>query len=166
MTHEDFDPRTHDIIGAAFDVHNEVGAGSYGEGVCRDALAVELQLRRIPFRTEVPFPIYYKGHRLPALYRADFVCFESVIVEVKSLHLRTGRVENAQMLKYLRSSGLTVALLFNFGLPSLEHRRWVLGDWQTVLEKFRAEHKRSAANENGSEAIIELTRVESSETPD
>ena len=129
------DHRTYDIIGGAFEVHSELGAGAYGERIYRDALAVELQLRRIPFRTEAPFPIFYKGHRLPALYRADFVCFDSIIVEVKSLNVRTGRIEEAQMLKYLRSSGLKVGLLFNFGLPSLEHRRFVLGDWKSDLVK-------------------------------
>jgi GxxExxY protein len=133
MTQDSLDPRTHKIIGAAFDVHTELGGGGYGEGIYRDALAVELQLRQVPFRTEVPFPIFYKGHRLPALYRADFVCFESILVEVKSLNVRTGRLEEGQMLKYLRSSGFKVALLFNFGLVSLEHRRFVMGDWHSDL---------------------------------
>ena len=62
----DRDPRTHAIISAAFDVHREVGAGSYGEGVCRDALAVEFHLRKIPFMTEVPYPVFYKGFGFPA----------------------------------------------------------------------------------------------------
>ena len=119
------DPRTHQLIGAGFEVHSEIGSG-YGEGVCRDAYAVELQLRGIPFQTEVPFPVLYKGHRLPALYRADFVCFDSIIVEIKSLPTRTGRIEQAQMLKYLRSSGKALGLLLNFGLPSLEYRRFVM----------------------------------------
>jgi GxxExxY protein len=148
MTSEDFDPRTHQIIAAAFDVHGEVGSGSFGENVCRDAFAVELQLRRIPFRTEVPFPIFYKGHRLPSLYRADFVCFESVIVEIKSINVRTGRIEDAQMLRYLRSSSLTVGLLLNFGLPSLEHRRWVMGDWKAALEEFQCRTRPAEPTDN------------------
>jgi GxxExxY protein len=137
MTTPIHDPRTYEIIGAAFDVHREVGAGAYTEGVCRDALAVEFDLRGISFRTEVPFPILYKGHRLPSLYRADFVCFGTVIVEVKSINSRTGKLEDAQMLKYLRASNLTVGLLLNFGLPSLENRRWVLGDFESELLKAR-----------------------------
>lgn len=119
------DPRSHQIIGAALDVHKELGS-AYGETVCRDALAIELQMRGVPFMTEVPFPIYYKDHRLPALYRADFVCFGNVIVEVKSIAVSTGRVEQAQMLRYLKASQLKVALLLNFGLPSLEFRRFVM----------------------------------------
>jgi GxxExxY protein len=131
------DPRTYEIISAAFDVHREVGAGSYGEGTCRDALAVEFQLRKIPFMTEVPYSVVYKGTPLPSLYRADFVCMNAIIVEVKSLPLRTGKVEQAQMLKYLRASGLKVALLLNFGLASLEHRRFVMGDWANDLTSVR-----------------------------
>ena len=134
----DRDPRTHAIISAAFDVHREVGAGSYGEGVCRDALAVEFHLRKIPFMTEVPYPVFYKGVRLPSLYRADFLCMEAVIVEIKSLPERTGKVEQAQMLKYLRASGLKVALLLNFGLASLEYRRFVMGDWTSNQATFHA----------------------------
>ncbi|HUE89468.1 MAG TPA: GxxExxY protein [Vicinamibacterales bacterium] len=57
----DRDPRTHEIISAACDVHTEVGAGSYGEGVCRDALAVEFQLRKIPFSTEVSYPVFRRN---------------------------------------------------------------------------------------------------------
>jgi GxxExxY protein len=137
MTSAIMDPRTYEIIGAAFDVHREVGAGTYTEGVCRDALAVEFDLRGIPYRTEVPFPILYKGHRLPSLYRADFVCFATVVVEIKSISTRTGRLEDAQMLKYLRAANLTVGLLLNFGLPSLEHRRWVMGDFEAEILKAR-----------------------------
>jgi GxxExxY protein len=118
------DPRTHELIGAGFEVHRVVGPG-FGEAVCRDAYAVELQLRGIPFQTEVPFRVVYKDHKLPSFYRADLVCYDSVIVEIKSLSVRTGAVEQAQMLRYLRSSQKELALLLNFGLPSLEYRRFV-----------------------------------------
>ena len=123
------DSRTHSLIGAGFEVHREIGSG-FGENVCRDAFALELQMRGVPFQTEVPFPIHYKGHRLHSVYRADFVCFDAIIVEIKSLPARTGRLEQAQMLRYLRASEMTVALLLNFGLPSLEYRRFVLSDTQ------------------------------------
>ena len=119
------DARTHALIGAGMDVHNVVGSG-FGEGVCKDAFAVELQLRGVPFMTEVPFPVIYKGHKLPAHYRADFVCFNAIVVEIKVLGIKTGPREQAQMLNYLRASGHTVGLLLNFGLPRLEYRRFVL----------------------------------------
>src|SRR5262245_27463047 len=76
------DERTYAIIGAAMEVHRIVGGG-FGENACADALAIELGLRKIPFRTGVPFPVHYKGHRLRSFYRADFVCFDSGIVELK-----------------------------------------------------------------------------------
>jgi GxxExxY protein len=59
----DRDPRTYALIGAGMEVHNVLGGG-FGEGVCSDGFAIELQLRKIPFMTQVTFPILYKGHKL------------------------------------------------------------------------------------------------------
>ena len=138
-TPQERDPRTHVLIGAGMEVHNIVGSG-FGERVVRDAFAIELQLRRIPFMTEVPFPIIYKGHKLAGPYRADFVCFDSVVVEMKVVGTKTGSLEQAQMLNYLRASGLSTGLLLNFGLPSLEYRRFVLSPdefWRAAREDPR-----------------------------
>jgi GxxExxY protein len=69
---------------------------------------VEFQLRKIPFSTELPYPVFYKGVRLPSLYRADFVCMDAIIVEVKSLPVKTGKVEqaqNAEVLAGVRTEG-------------------------------------------------------------
>ena len=79
---------------------------------------------------EVTFPIIYKGHRLPAHYRADFGCFDAIILEVKSIRVRTGIVEQAQMLNYLRAGDKEVGLLLNFGLPSLEYHRFAMSPSQ------------------------------------
>ena len=118
------DPHTFAIIGAAMAVHTELGCG-FLESVYRNAIMVELKARRIPFRTEVPFPLSYKAHRLPLNYRADIVCFESVVVEVKALRA-IGPVELAQVINYLKASGLPRGLILNFGARSLEYRRVVL----------------------------------------
>ena len=118
------DPHTFAIIGAAMAVHNELGPG-FLESVYRAALAVELEARRIPFRTEVLFPLTYKGQRLSLNYRADLVCFESVVVEVKAL-TAVGPIEHAQAINYLKASGLARGLILNFGARSLEYRRVVL----------------------------------------
>jgi len=117
------DPRTYAIIGAAFEVHKTLGGG-FLEAVYGDALAVEFTQRQIPFQREVELPILYKGGRLATLYRADFICFEDVIVELKAVS-RTASVEEAQVINYLKATGLAIGLLLNFGPKSLEHRRFV-----------------------------------------
>jgi GxxExxY protein len=72
----------------------------------------------------VELPIFYKGQRLTTQYKADFIAYEDVIVELKAL-AKLGGVEEAQIINYLKSSGRKVALLINFGAPSLEYRRFV-----------------------------------------
>ena len=118
------DPHTFAIIGAAMEVHTELGCG-FLESVYRNAMVVELEARRIPFRTEVPFPLKYKGRQLPLNYRADLVCFDSVVVEVKALRA-VGPIEHAQAINYLKASNLARGLILNFGAHSLEYRRVVL----------------------------------------
>ena len=116
------DPQTYAIVGAAMEVHRHLGCG-FLEAVYHDALSIELTARGIPWLREVEFPIDYKGHRLPARYRADFICFSDVIVELKALHELTGS-EVAQVLNYLKASGLSRALLLNFGTTRLTCHRY------------------------------------------
>jgi GxxExxY protein len=118
------DPRTFAIIGAAMEVHGVLGPG-FLEAVYHEALARELKKRSVPFRSEVELPVFYKGERLSTSYRCGFVCYDTVIVEVKALTHLTG-LDEAQVINYLRASGHSVALLLNFGARSLEHRRLVL----------------------------------------
>jgi GxxExxY protein len=117
------DPRTYAIIGAAFEVHKTLGGG-FLEAAYGDALAVEFDSRGIPFEREQELPILYKGRRLPTSYRVDFLCYGSVIVELKALH-RLSALEDAQVINYLKASQLETALLLNFAPKSLEHRRFV-----------------------------------------
>jgi len=117
------DPQTYAIIGAALEVHRLLGCG-FVEPVYQEALAIELPLRHIPFQREVELPVFYKGVQLNCIYRADFVCFGEIIVELKALKQLTN-IEEAQILNYLKATGYQRGLLLNFGAQSLERKRFV-----------------------------------------
>jgi GxxExxY protein len=121
---ENKDPRTHQIIGAAMEVHRVLGAG-FLEVFYRDALGIEFALRQIPFEAEVPCNLSYKNNPLRGHYRMDFVCFGAVVVEVK-VRSYTGPADQAQVLNYLAATGHQIALLLNFGNQRLEYKRFVL----------------------------------------
>jgi len=106
------------------EVHRQLGCG-FLEPVYQDALAIELSDRKIPFVKEAKLSLEYKGRSLESTYCADFICFDSIIVELKAL-ARMGGTEEAQVINYLKATGHEVGLLINFGARSLEHRRFVL----------------------------------------
>ena len=85
---------------------------------------MEFSARGIPFARESELPVYYKGELLDWSYRADFICYNAVIVELKALRKLTG-VEEGQLLNYLKATRLERGLLLNFGRRSLEYKRHV-----------------------------------------
>lgn len=119
------DPQTYAIIGAAMEVHRELGHG-FLESVYHEALGIELALRGIAFESEHPIRLTYKSRPMESFFKADLICFGEIIVELKSLSAGTGKVEQAQVLHYLHATGLKRGLLINFGQPSLEYHRFIL----------------------------------------
>ena len=117
---------THDIIGAAIEVHRHLGPGllesSYRECLCR-----ELLLRGIDFRKEFRLPLQYKGINLDCGYRVDILVEDLVLVELKAIYA-LAPVHEAQLLTYLRLGGWKVGLLINFNVAVLKNgiRRRVL----------------------------------------
>ena len=112
------------IIGACMAVHRELGHG-FLEPVYQEALAIELDYQGIPFVREQELNIKYRGIELSKIYKADFVCYNGIIVELKAIsELSNDHI--AQLINYLKATNLKVGLLINFGTPSLQHKRLVL----------------------------------------
>ncbi|MEP6603912.1 MAG: GxxExxY protein [Spartobacteria bacterium] len=130
------DPETSAIIGAAMEVHRELGRG-FLELVYQTALALEFQERGIPYQAEVPLPIRYKNKLLTCAYRADFVCFESVVVETKAISTLTG-ADEAQLINELKATGMQRGLLLNLGSASLEHKRLVFGPSENLCKSVKS----------------------------
>jgi len=105
------------------EVHRELGSG-FLELPYQEAMAIEFEVQGISFAREVQLPIMYKSKPLGCLYRADFICFGSIIVELKAIRTISS-VEEAQLLNYLKATGHERGLLLNFGAPSLQVKRMI-----------------------------------------
>jgi GxxExxY protein len=115
---------TYKIIGACYEVHNNLGTGFF-EMVYQEALAIEFHIQNIPHEREKKLPITYKEIVLKKHYFADFVCYNSIMLELKALSALTTEHES-QLLNYLKATGLKVGYLINFGEKSLKYKRMVL----------------------------------------
>ena len=112
------------IIGACMEVHKELGPG-FLEPVYQEALSLEFYIQGIQFEKEKDIRIVYKGKTLDKWYKADFLCFDKIIVELKAIsELSNDHI--AQLLNYLKATKLRVGLLVNFGSPSLVYKRLIL----------------------------------------
>lgn len=114
-----------EIIGAAIEVHRELGNG-FLEAVYHEAFEIELAMRKIPFQSQAELHISYKNKHLLKKYFADVLCFDAIIVELKSVQ-KIGPIEEAQLINYLKATGLKVGLLINFGsYGKLEWKRMIV----------------------------------------
>ena len=112
------------IIGACFEVYKEKRAG-FSESVYQECLAMEFVLQGIPFQAHVELPLEYKGRPLISSFIPDFICFSSVIVELKAVS-ELCDAHRAQVHNYLKATGLKLRLLVNFGHhPQLEYEHIV-----------------------------------------
>ncbi len=109
---------TREIIGAAIEVHRHLGPGLL-ESAYQQCFAKELELRGIPYESESPLPLEYKGLRVHCGYRVDFLVANSVVIETKAVEA-IAPVHEAQLLTYMRLGGWKVGLLINFNVLVLK----------------------------------------------
>lgn len=119
------DPLSYEIIGAALDVHCDLGCG-FLEAVYQESLELELNWRKVPFIAQPEIRLYYKEAPLEKFYKPDFICFDSHIVEIKAESCLT-KIDEAQIINVLKAARRRVGLLINFGQPSLIYKRFVYG---------------------------------------
>ena len=113
------------IQGAIYDVYREIGNG-FLEAVYQECLAIEFRRQNIPFAAQKSLSIAYRGEPLQQMYLADFVCFDAIVVELKVAR-DLAPEHRAQVLNYLKATGLHLGLLVNFGQhPKAQIARIVL----------------------------------------
>ena len=113
------------VQGAIFEVYREMGAG-FLEAVYHECLEKEFGNREIPFNSQMELNLNYKNEPLRQIYKPDFICFQKIIVELKAVNTITPSHE-AQVLNYLKATGMRLGLLVNFGAyPKVFVKRLVL----------------------------------------
>jgi len=113
---------TRDIIGAAIEVHKILGVGFF-ESVYEEALAIEFELQKIPSERQKTINVFYKN-RLAKQFVCDFIVYDKIVIELKAIR-KISDIEKAQMLNYLKATGLNLGLILNFGSGSLEVKRLI-----------------------------------------
>ena len=121
-----FEALSHKVIACAIEVHRVLGPGLL-ESTYQRCLSRELELKGIPYLSEVPLPVEYKGIRLDCGYRVDLIVDKKLILELKSVKSLES-IHQAQLLSYLKLSGIKIGLLMNFNTQRLKEgiKRYVL----------------------------------------
>ncbi len=102
-------------------VHRSLGAG-FLEAVYEEALEKEFQTQNIPFKRQLKLELYYDNQKLKKQYRADFVCYDVIILEIKAVQ-QLPVAFYAQLKNYLKCTNMELGMLINFGTPSLFYKR-------------------------------------------
>jgi GxxExxY protein len=124
MTDILFKEESYKIIGACFEVHKILGHG-FKVVVYKDALEFEFKRLGLPFEKEKPYSIFYKEQKLKHFFVADFVLYNTIILEIKAGNY-IGDPYIKQTLNYLKASGLRLGIVINFGAPSVEYQRVII----------------------------------------
>lgn len=111
------------LNGIAMKVYNELGFG-FLESVYQEAFEIELKRNEIFFEREKDIDIYYDNIKLNKGFRADFLCYDKIIVELKANSDLTGK-DTSQLINYLKATGYKVGCLYNFGSDELQYKRLV-----------------------------------------
>jgi GxxExxY protein len=111
------------IVGACMKVHRALGAG-FLEAVYEEVLEKEFQSQKIPYKRQVKLDLYYEGVKLKKQYRADFICYDTIIIEIKAVN-QIPSVFYAQLQNFLKCTNMELGILINFGTPSLTYKRIV-----------------------------------------
>jgi GxxExxY protein len=124
-TAELYQQQGYDLMGAAFEVYNEMGHGFFEE-VYHEGLEMELTSRAIPFVSKTVLPLFYKGRPMTKYYQVDLIIVGEIVVELKAVRALVAE-HDAQLINYLKATRKRVGYLINFGsFPKLEWKRLVL----------------------------------------
>ena len=107
-----FKKESYELQGAIFEVYRKMGSG-FLKAVYQECLEKEFDLRKIPFQSQTEIKLSYKNAPLNQTYRADFICFNSILVEIKAVS-EISDIHRAQVLNYLKATGFKLGLLINF----------------------------------------------------
>lgn len=118
-----FETETHKIIGACMQVHRKLGSG-FLESVYQEAVEKEFENQNITYSRQKRLHIIFDGKPLDKFFVADFICYDSIIIEIKAASF-IHQDNSKQVLNYLKATGMTVGLLVNFGESSLKWKRFI-----------------------------------------
>ncbi len=115
------------IMGACFNVYKDKGCG-FTEPIYQECMEIELEYQAIPFHAQKRMKLVYRGKELKRTFKPDFICYDKIIVELKSVSQLIDE-HRAQVLNYLNATGFQLGLLVNFGhFPKVEYERIILTD--------------------------------------